>query len=91
VSTVQKVVCGANLFGEKWYAPIVVIMAVTGMTVRVIGRPLSLRGLWLGKVYGFLLETEGKSDEESSQFVKREAEAFEDLKPFLLSNCPRDD
>jgi len=51
----------------------------------------SLRGLWLGKVYGFLLETEGKSDEEANQFVEREAEAFEDLKPFLLSNYPRDD
>jgi len=44
-----------------------------------------------GESIWLFLETEGKSDEESSQFVKREAEAFEDLKPFLLSNCPRDD
>ena len=51
----------------------------------------SLRGLWLGKVHSFLLETEGMSDEDANQLVEKEAEIFEDLKPFLLSNYPKDD
>ncbi|MBS7622236.1 glycosyltransferase [Candidatus Bathyarchaeota archaeon] len=46
----------------------------------------SLRGLWLGKVCSFLLETEKMTDEEADRFTEQEAAVFEEQKPFLLSH-----
>jgi glycosyltransferase involved in cell wall biosynthesis len=46
----------------------------------------SLRGLWLGKVYSFLLETEKMTDEEANRLTEQEAAVFEEQKPFLLSH-----
>jgi len=45
-----------------------------------------LRGLWLGKVYSFLLETENMSDDDANCLIEKEADVFEELKPFFLSH-----
>ncbi|MGQ9542592.1 MAG: glycosyltransferase family 2 protein [Candidatus Bathyarchaeia archaeon] len=50
----------------------------------------ALRGIWLGKVYSFITQTEGMSDDDADNVVEGEAEIFEDLKPFLLSCYTRD-
>ena len=50
----------------------------------------TLRGLWLGKVHSFVIQTGGMSDEDANNLVEKEAEAFEELKPFLLSHYTKD-
>ncbi len=47
---------------------------------------ISLRGLWLGKTYSFLLQTKDMTDEEANRLIEQEASVFEEQKPFLLSH-----
>jgi len=46
----------------------------------------SLRGLWLGKVYSFLLEAENMTNEEANRLTDQEAAVFEEQKTFLFSH-----
>ncbi|MBS7625539.1 glycosyltransferase family 2 protein [Candidatus Bathyarchaeota archaeon] len=50
----------------------------------------TLRGIWLGKICSFINQTEGMADDDADDIVEKEAEIFEDLKPFLISRYTGD-
>ena len=73
------------IFPPEIWAEIVYSFASAYKSQEVDDLLETLRGIWLGKVYSYITQTEGMVDEDAEHIVEKEAEVFEDLKPSLIS------